>query len=144
MGIRISAKDDDELGIELTSLPGAPPSEGPRICQLIPSGRVRINAGPSAMSQSTDLNIDHVATLARLALTADEKATFAQQLGDVLHHIEQLKQVDVSGVEPMAHAAPVYNVWDDDVARSGLPVELALKNAPVQRDHMVVVPKVVE
>ena len=96
------------------------------------------------MSSATQLDIDHVATLARLALTPEEKATFAQQLGDVLHHIEQLKQVDVSGVEPMAHAAPVYNVWADDVARSGLAVDVALGNAPAQRDHMVVVPKVVE
>ena len=96
------------------------------------------------MSAPTDLNIDHVAHLARLALTPEEKAKFAQQLGDVLHHIEQLRKVDVSGVEPTAHAAPVFNVWADDVAQSGLPVELALKNAPAQRDHMVVVPKVVE
>ena len=96
------------------------------------------------MSKSTDLNIDHVAQLARLTLTPEEKAKFAQQIGDVLHHIEQLKKVDVSGVEPTAHAAPVFNVWADDVARPGLPVELALKNAPAQRDHMVVVPKVVE
>ena len=96
------------------------------------------------MSSSADLNIDHVAQLARLALTPEEKAKFAQQLGDVLHHIEQLKKVDVSGVEPTAHAAPVFNVWAEDVARPGLPVELALKNAPAQRDHMVVVPKVVE
>jgi aspartyl-tRNA(Asn)/glutamyl-tRNA(Gln) amidotransferase subunit C len=96
------------------------------------------------MSSSADLNIDHVAKLARLALTPAEKAKFAQQLGDVLHHIEQLKKVDVTGVEPTAHAAPVFNVWADDVTRPGLPVELALKNAPAQRDHMVVVPKVVE
>lgn len=96
------------------------------------------------MAHSTDLNIDHVANLARIALTPEEKAKFAEQLGDVLHHIEQLRKVDVSGVEPTAHAFPVYNVWADDVAQPGLPVELALKNAPAQRDHMIVVPKVVE
>jgi aspartyl-tRNA(Asn)/glutamyl-tRNA(Gln) amidotransferase subunit C len=96
------------------------------------------------MSQPTDLNIDHVAKLARLALTPEEKAKFAQQLGDVLHHIEQLRKVDVSNVEPTAHAFAVDNVWAEDVARPGLPVELALKNAPVQRDNMIVVPKVVE
>lgn len=96
------------------------------------------------MSQSTDLNIDHVATLARIALTPAEKERFAQQLGDVLHHIEQLSKVDVSGVEPTAHAFPVHNVWAEDVARPGLPVEAALRNAPAQRDHMIVVPKVVE
>lgn len=96
------------------------------------------------MAASTDLNIDHVANLARLALTAEEKARYAAQLGDVLHHIEQLAKIDVSGVEPTAHAFPVHNVWAEDIARSGLPVEAALKNAPAQRQHMVVVPKVME
>ena len=96
------------------------------------------------MSSPTDLNIDHVAHLARLALTPDEKAKFSEQLGDVLKYIKQLEKVDVSGVEPTAHAYPVYNVWADDVAQPGLPVEAALKNAPAQRNNMIVVPKVVE
>lgn len=96
------------------------------------------------MSAPTDLNIDHVANLARLALTPEEKTKFSAQLGDVLSYIEQLKKVDVTGVEPTAHAFPVYNVWADDVAQAGLPVEAALKNAPAQRNNMIVVPKVVE
>jgi aspartyl-tRNA(Asn)/glutamyl-tRNA(Gln) amidotransferase subunit C len=96
------------------------------------------------MSQPTALNIDHVAHLARLALTPEEKTRFAQQLGDVLHHIEQLAKVDVTGVEATAHAFPVFNVWAEDVARPGLPVEAALRNAPAQRQHMIAVPKVVE
>lgn len=96
------------------------------------------------MSSAPQLNIDHIAKLARLALTPEEKATFADQLGNVLHHIEQLSKVDVSGVEPTAHAFAVSNVWQDDVARPGLTVEQALRNAPAQRDHMIVVPKVVE
>lgn len=90
------------------------------------------------------LDIDHVANLARLALTPEEKATFAQQLGQVLHHIEQLAKVDVSGVEPTAHAFAVHNVWGVDLPSPALPVEAALRNAPAQREHMVVVPKVVE
>jgi aspartyl-tRNA(Asn)/glutamyl-tRNA(Gln) amidotransferase subunit C len=96
------------------------------------------------MSQPTALNIDRVAALARLALTPEEKETFSQQLGSVLHHIEQLAKVDVDGVEPSAHAFPIHNVWQADVARPGLPVADALRNAPAQRDNMVVVPKVVE
>lgn len=90
------------------------------------------------------LDIDRVAKLARIALTPEEKTRFAQQLGDVLHHIEQLAKVDVSGVEPSAHAFAVHNVWQEDEARPGLPVAEALRNAPAQRDHMVAVPKVVE
>jgi len=96
------------------------------------------------MAAPTNLDIDYVAKLARLTLTPLEKEKFAQQLGDVLHHIEQLGKVDVSGIEPTAHAFPVSNVWADDVVQAGLPVELALKNAPSQREHMFVVPKVVE
>ncbi|AOS46329.1 Glutamyl-tRNA(Gln) amidotransferase subunit C [Lacunisphaera limnophila] len=96
------------------------------------------------MSAGSDLNIDYVANLARLALTDEEKARFARQLGDILHYVEKLKQVDVSGVEPMAHAAPVFNVWQDDVARAGLTVEQALRNAPAQRDQMIAVPKVLD
>ncbi len=96
------------------------------------------------MSSAPQLDIDHVANLARLALTPEEKQKFAQQLGDVLHHIEQLGQVDVSGVEPSAHAFAVENVWAEDVARPGLPVAAALRNAPAQRNNMIVVPKVVE
>ncbi len=96
------------------------------------------------MSAESDLNIDYVANLARLALTPEEKARYAKQLGDILHYVEKLKQVDVAGVEPMAHASPVFNVWREDVARPGLSTEQALRNAPAKRDNMIVVPKVVE
>jgi aspartyl-tRNA(Asn)/glutamyl-tRNA(Gln) amidotransferase subunit C len=95
------------------------------------------------MSSAPDLDIDHIAKLARLALTPEEKARYATQLGDVLAHIEKLKQVDVSGIEPTAHAFPVVNVWREDKAHPGLAPEDALRNAPAQRDQMVVVPKVV-
>jgi aspartyl-tRNA(Asn)/glutamyl-tRNA(Gln) amidotransferase subunit C len=96
------------------------------------------------MSQPPDLNIDHIAKLARLALTPEEKATFSQQIGSVLDHIVQLGKVDVSGIEPTAHAFAVANVWQEDVARPGLPVDAVLRNAPAQRENMIAVPKVVE
>ncbi|MBC8041437.1 MAG: Asp-tRNA(Asn)/Glu-tRNA(Gln) amidotransferase subunit GatC [Opitutaceae bacterium] len=96
------------------------------------------------MSASEDLNIDRIANLARLALTPEEKVKFSAQLADVLTNIEKLKQVNVDGVEPTAHAFPIYNVWADDVAKPGLSVEDVLRNAPAQRDNMIVVPKVVE
>lgn len=96
------------------------------------------------MSVPADLNIDRIAQLARIALTPEEKAKYAAQLGDVLANIEKLRQVDVTGVEPTAHAFPIYNVWADDVAKPGLSVDAALLNAPEKRDNMIVVPKVVE
>jgi aspartyl-tRNA(Asn)/glutamyl-tRNA(Gln) amidotransferase subunit C len=96
------------------------------------------------MTSPRDLDIDRLAELARLALTPEEKATFSAQLGDVLGYIDLLKEVDVTGVEPTAHAFPIVNVWAEDVARPGLSVADALRNAPAQRDHMFVVPKVVD
>lgn len=90
------------------------------------------------------IDIDYVANLARLALSPEEKVTFARQLGDVLAYIEKLKQADVSGVEPTAHAFDVHNVWAADVPAPGLAVEDVIRNAPAARDNMISVPKVVE
>lgn len=90
------------------------------------------------------IDIDYVAGLARLALTPDEKAAFARQLGDVLGYIEKLQSVDVSGVDPTAHAFDVHNVWAEDVPAPALPVGDVLRNAPASRDNMIAVPKVVE
>ncbi len=96
------------------------------------------------MSAPQDFNVDYLAQLARLALTPEEKARYAAQLGDVLHHLERLAEVDVSGVEPTAHAFPLENVWDADTPRPGLSVADALRNAPAQREQMISVPKVIE
>jgi len=90
------------------------------------------------------LDIGRIAFLARIELTTAEAAQLSIELGEVLQHVEQLKQVDVSNVEPTAHAFAVENVWADDEAQAGLPVEDALRNAPAQRSNMIVVPKVVE
>jgi aspartyl-tRNA(Asn)/glutamyl-tRNA(Gln) amidotransferase subunit C len=96
------------------------------------------------MAKPENLDLDHVANLARINLTPEEKERFGSQIGDVLAHIAQLNEVDVSGVEPTAHAFPVVNVWSADVPEKGLSVEAALRNAPEKRDNMFVVPRVVE
>jgi aspartyl-tRNA(Asn)/glutamyl-tRNA(Gln) amidotransferase subunit C len=96
------------------------------------------------MARPDDLKLDHVAALARIDLTPEEKARFAAQLGDVLAYVAQLNEVDVSAVEPTAHAFPIVNVWAEDVPEPGLSVEDALRNAPERRDNMFVVPKVVD
>jgi aspartyl-tRNA(Asn)/glutamyl-tRNA(Gln) amidotransferase subunit C len=96
------------------------------------------------MASHPDFDIDHVAKLARITLTEEEKKSFSAQLGEVLAHIAHLQEVDVGGIEPMAHAFPIDNVWAEDAAKPGLSVEAALRNAPAQRDGMFLVPKVVE
>lgn len=96
------------------------------------------------MSKPHTIDIDYVSNLARIALTDEERTLFSGQLDEVLTYIEKLNTVDISGVEPMAHAFSLTNVWGEDKAHQPLPVEVALKNAPDVRDNMVVVPKVVE
>jgi len=96
------------------------------------------------MPKPEDLKLDHVANLARISLTNEEKERFTAQLGDVLNYIAQLNEVNVDGVEPTAHAFPVVNVWAPDIPEPALSVEDALRNAPEKRDNMFVVPKVVE
>ena len=96
------------------------------------------------MSEKPAMDIDYVSNLTRIELTPEEKEKFQGQLGDVLKYFEKLQEVDVDGVEPTAHAFPRFNVWDEDVAKDGLPAEKALMNAPKSRNEQVVVPKVVE
>ena len=94
------------------------------------------------MSSPVHIDIDHLATLSRLALTPEEKAKFSAQLGDILGHIEQLKQVNVDGVEPTAHATPIFNVLQSDEARPGLPVEQALRNELREREVVALLTQV--
>ncbi len=92
----------------------------------------------------SNIDIDYVAGLARIHLTPEEKETFSVQLGDILHYFDKLNHVDVSGIEPTAHAFPAYNIWQEDVAEPAFAPGEALLNAPEQRQNQVVVPKVVE
>ncbi|MBI2925725.1 MAG: Asp-tRNA(Asn)/Glu-tRNA(Gln) amidotransferase subunit GatC [Verrucomicrobia bacterium] len=89
-------------------------------------------------------DIKYVAHLARLALTPAEEEKLGAQLGHILGYIEKLKEVDVSGVEPTAHAFPMVNVTRPDEVRPGLAHEDALRNAPAQANGLFVVPKIVE
>lgn len=90
------------------------------------------------------LDVKYVAHLARLTLTPDEEQKIGAQLGHVLGYIEKLKEVDVSHVEPTAHAVPLVNVTRPDEVRPSLPHDEALRNAPAQISGLFRVPKIVE
>jgi aspartyl-tRNA(Asn)/glutamyl-tRNA(Gln) amidotransferase subunit C len=97
------------------------------------------------MPNTSPLDIDYVAHLARLDLSASEKAKLGIQLTDILGHFEQLEAINVEGVEPMAHAHAVQNVWrEGDQAGATYSAEQVATMAPESRDGQVVVPKVVE
>ncbi len=86
----------------------------------------------------------YVAHLARLALTPDEEIKLSAQLGSILGYIEKLRELDVTNVEPTAHAVPMVNVTRADEIRPSLPHEDALRNAPRQSNGLFIVPKIVE
>jgi aspartyl-tRNA(Asn)/glutamyl-tRNA(Gln) amidotransferase subunit C len=91
-----------------------------------------------------DLDVRYVAKLARIALTEEEVITFQSQLHRVLEHIEHLKKLDVSGIEPTAHTYPIFNVTRQDIPGKSLPRERALNLAPRAASSLMIVPKVVE
>jgi aspartyl-tRNA(Asn)/glutamyl-tRNA(Gln) amidotransferase subunit C len=76
-----------------------------------------------------------VAHLARLELTEDELAAMTRQLGAILAYVTQLQRLNVDGVEPLAHALPISNVFRDDEPAPSLPVSEALANAPDRRSR---------
>jgi aspartyl-tRNA(Asn)/glutamyl-tRNA(Gln) amidotransferase subunit C len=90
------------------------------------------------------IDVKYVAHLARLALTPEEEQKIGAQLESVLHYVEKLKEVDVSGVEPTAHAFPLVNVTRLDEVQPSLSNEQALRNAPATANGLFIVPKIVE
>jgi aspartyl-tRNA(Asn)/glutamyl-tRNA(Gln) amidotransferase subunit C len=92
----------------------------------------------------SEIDVKYVAHLARLSLSAEEETKISAQLGNILGYIEKLKQVDVTGVEPTAHAFPLVNVVRPDEVRPSMSHEDALRNAPAQANGLFMVPKIVE
>ena len=89
-------------------------------------------------------DVRKVASLARLKLSDDEIAEFSEQLGNVLDYVEVLNELDVSDVEPMAHAAEVTNVLRNDATTDSLPRDNALANAPRSDGQFFLVPQILE
>jgi aspartyl-tRNA(Asn)/glutamyl-tRNA(Gln) amidotransferase subunit C len=89
------------------------------------------------------IDVAYVAALARLELGADDCARLQRDMAKIVGYVAQLGQLDVVGVEPMAHAAALTNVWRDDVAGASFPREAMLANAPATVDgELIMVPPV--
>lgn len=96
------------------------------------------------MSQPiTDSDVRHVAKLARLHLSDAEVSAMTAQLGNVLGYVGMLQELDVADVAPLTHALDQVNVFRADVPVPGLPVEVALANAPERDGPFFAVPKVI-
>lgn len=88
--------------------------------------------------------MEHIAKLARIALSEREKTRFSRELGAILNYFDILKSVNVDGVEPSAHAFPVYNVLRDDTTAPMLDTAALQRIAPAFHDDQVLVPRVVD
>lgn len=93
--------------------------------------------------QLTSDQIQHVAKLARLDTNEAMIAKFTTQVGDILEYINQLNQIDTTGVAPTSHATSVTNALREDQLGTSFTNEQALTNAPSQDDDHFVVPRVI-
>jgi aspartyl-tRNA(Asn)/glutamyl-tRNA(Gln) amidotransferase subunit C len=87
--------------------------------------------------------VRHVAHLARLGLTDDQVSRLRVELSSILEHVDKIGELDLEGVEPMAHAVEVENVARPDENKPCLTQEKALLNAPESRDGSFVIPRIV-
>ena len=88
--------------------------------------------------------VDHVARLARLSLSDEERAMFTQQLRGILDHFARLQELDLTAVEPSAHVFGAASALREDVVRPSLDRAEVLAAAPAQEDGFFKVPPVLE
>ena len=93
---------------------------------------------------AVEIDIDHVARLARLRLTDEEKARFSRQLALILEHAARVGEVAAAAVPPTSHPVPRANVYRPDEPAECLSQEEALSNAPATEDGRFRVPRIVE
>ncbi len=90
----------------------------------------------------TVADVEHVAKLARLSLTEEEKKLYTEQLGKIIGYFAELNAIDTTGVEPMSHALPVTNVMREDEVETPPGHELLLKTAPAHDSGFFTVPRI--
>lgn len=92
----------------------------------------------------TRSEIEHVARLARLTLSEDEKELFTGQMSAILSHAEALNELNTDGITPTAHAVPVENAFRPDAVKPSISIDQALHNAPDRIETFFRVPPVIE
>ena len=89
-------------------------------------------------------DVSYVAHLARMYLSDAEKQKISAQLRDILAYVAKLNELDVSKVEPTAHATPLSNILRKDEVQPSIDPAKILQNAPEQARGLFIVPKIVE
>jgi len=93
------------------------------------------------MARVTVETVEHVAKLASLSLTSEEKETFARQLDEILTYAESIQALPTDDVEPMSHAR-TSEIFRPDVPHQSLPRDAAVAAAPDAADGLFRVPKI--
>jgi aspartyl-tRNA(Asn)/glutamyl-tRNA(Gln) amidotransferase subunit C len=88
-------------------------------------------------------DVEHVAMLARLLLSEEEKEMFTKQLGQILDHAGKISELNTKDVEPTSHVLPIRNVFREDKVKECLTQKESLSNAPKEEDGFFVIPKIV-
>ena len=94
------------------------------------------------MTTISTSDIQHLASLSNLALADDEVDGLRQDLENIIGYIEQLGELDTSGVEPTYQVTGLENVWREDEVQPGIPAEKLLEMAPEKQNNQVKVPQV--
>ena len=90
------------------------------------------------------ISVEHIARLARLSVSEEEKELFGPQLNNILGYMEKLNELDTKDVGPTSHVLSLSNVMRDDMPGNSIPREDALMNAPDHTDKFYRVPKIIE
>ena len=96
------------------------------------------------MQDKPEVDIEKLAMLSRIQLTDKEKEAFSGQVADIIGFFQKLQEIDVTGIQPMAHPFEAAAPLREDEPSRPWPADKALANAPASRNDQVVVPKVVE
>ena len=91
----------------------------------------------------SEQDVEHVASLARLSFSPQEKRKLAEELNDILRYMEQLNKLDTTHIEPLSQVVELSNVLRNDVLKPSLPRRSVLQNAPAKTEQFFKVPKVI-
>ena len=89
-------------------------------------------------------DVEHIAVLARIKLTEEEKGSFTEKLSGILDWVKELEEAPTEGIEPINQIANLENVMREDKPSESLPIEKALQNAPQKKDNFIKVKQVFE
>ncbi len=92
----------------------------------------------------SSIDLKHIAHLARLRFKEEELKVFESQVSNILSFVDQLKEVNVDGIEPTSHPLSLANVFREDSIQPSLNIDEFLKAAPKARGRFFEVPKIIE